>query len=117
MNMINRLWWLTVLSHALLMAGTVALVLHTARHGGALLAALAVLPLALPLPGLLRKSPYTGGWASMVTAFYCPFYLSDAYMHPPQRIALVALAVLAAVSFAATTLWAKGAAKRAKQGF
>jgi uncharacterized membrane protein len=79
------------------------------------LAFLSVLPLLLPLPGLLRSRGYTASWASLIVIFYSALLLAEAYMLPSMKGALVALALVAALDFAAMMLYAK-AQKRVDLG-
>ena len=112
---LNRLWLATLVVHIALAVGIAALILHSAERGGWLLAAMAVVPLLLPLPGLLRRKPRAGGWACLLVSFYVALLLADVYMHPAQAQALLALSVLAAADFVLLSLWVKGAAKFAKR--
>ena len=93
------------------------LVLH-----GALMAGLAiwcglgpglllVLPLAAPLPGLLRGSSYTAGWASMLLVFYVAGLLAEGVAQPARRGIGSALAVLAALDFVALLLFVRFSAR------
>lgn len=97
------------------MLGFTALIYSSAQAGAGLLSALALLPLLPSLPGLFRQQPRSGGWACLLVSIYCALLLADVYMHPSQRLPLMALAVLAAADFIALSLWVKAAAKWAKQ--
>ncbi len=57
-----------------------------------LLCALAVLPLLVPLPGLVRGRPYTYAWASLFTVPYLVFALTELLANPAARwVAAVSL--------------------------
>ena len=112
---LRQLWFAALLVHLLLIAALAALVIHSSARGGWLLAVLATAPLLASLPGLLRGSTYTGAWASLIAAFYGPFLLADAYMHPQGRGLIVAVATLGALDFVVLTLWVKASAKQARQ--
>ena len=104
---VTRLHRLTASLHAALIIALFALVAGRGTKAHLLLAALAVLPLLAPLPGLLRQKAYTAGWACMLVAFYAAFLLAEAYMLPSIKGALIALSVVAALDFVALVLYAK----------
>ena len=103
-----RLKWAMWALHISLAAGLFALIARSASLSHLLLATLAVLPLLLPLIGLLRARAYTASWASMLVSFYCALLLSEAYMLPALKLPLVLLATVAALDFVALMLFAKG---------
>lgn len=110
---LRQLWLAALAVHFSLIATLFALILLASNSGGWLLALLATAPLLASLPGLLRASTYTGAWASLIAAFYGPFLLADAYMHPAGRLGIVATACLGAADFVVLTLWVKAMAKNA----
>jgi uncharacterized membrane protein len=71
---------------------------------GTLPGALLSLPLALPLPGLLRGRSYTAGWASMLLVFYAGGLLAEGVAHPERRLAGTGIAAIAALEFVALLL-------------
>ena len=106
-----RAWWLlSTLLHLGLAVGLGALV---GQHAAWPLAVAAIFPLLLLLPGLLLARLHAGSRASLITVFYAPMLLGEAYMQPSQRTALVALAAVAACAFCAVVLWVKGAKRLA----
>ena len=103
-------------THGGLTLGLAWLIAGDGRTARVLLAAAAVLPLLLAWPGLLRGRAYTAAWASLLVAFYCALLLAEAYMQPAHKGALLVLATLAALDFAALTLFAKVQARAARAG-
>ena len=108
-SVVKRLKWLVWAAHFGLASGLYALIAGSGRESALVLATLAVLPLLLPVPGLLRGRAYTASWTSMLVAFYCALLLSEAYMQPAYKLPLLLLAVVAAADFVALMLFAKGA--------
>lgn len=68
---------------------------------------LLVLPLLLPLPGLLRGREYTYGWASMLLTFYVGSYLASGYAEPAQKWAAFGIAAVAAIDFVSLALYVR----------
>lgn len=66
-----------------------------------------ILPLLLPLPGLIRGRDYTHAWATMLLAFYVGGWLAAGYYNPAQKWISFGIAALAAVEFAALNLYVK----------
>ncbi|WP_293000183.1 DUF2069 domain-containing protein [Nevskia sp.] len=98
-------------------AWALALVLHIALIGGiwwwAGLAVgfLLILPLMAAVRGLIRKSRYTAGWMTLLVSGYCAALLGEAYAVPSRHQVGVALALVAAVEFAALTLFVRWSAR------
>jgi len=87
-------------SHLLL----IALMLIASRGGtGALL----VLPLLLPIAGILRGRAYTYSWACMLVVFYAAGYLASGYAQPMHKWSAFGLASIAAVDFVALVLYVR----------
>lgn len=91
---------LALISHCALIA---ALVLRSGLGNGLLL----IVPLLLPLPGLVKQRAYTYAWASMLVTFYVAGFLSGAYAHPEAKRVSFALAALAAVDFVSLVLYVR----------
>ena len=74
------------------------------REGGSWLALKAV-PLALALPGLLRRTRYTRQWLSLLLPFYAAEGIVRAFSEP-GRVRMLALTelLLAAIAFVAIML-------------
>lgn len=89
-------------SHLALMA---ILILSNFKSPVAL--AILVLPLLLPLPGLLRGRSYTYAWATMLLVFYVGGYLAAGYFDPAQKWLCFGIAGLAAIDFVALNLYVK----------
>lgn len=112
--------WLTALHYSVvvlhlgLIIGVAWLVARSATAGGLFLAVLAVAPLLFPAWGITRGVARTAAWGSMIVAFYCPWLLSEAYMHPSQKVWLVCLGITAALDFSGLMLLAKGISRQAK---
>ncbi|MGH8460805.1 MAG: DUF2069 domain-containing protein [Stenotrophobium sp.] len=66
-----------------------------------------VLPLLLPLPGLLRGRIYTFKWATMLLAFYVAGWLAAGYMQPAQKWSCFGVAALAALDFVGLNLFVR----------
>lgn len=107
-QMLMRLKWAMWALHLGLAAGLFALIARSGSISHLVLAALVILPLLLPLNGLLRARAYTASWASMLVTFYCALLLSEAYMMPALKLPLLLLASVAAFDFVALMLFAKG---------
>ena len=93
----------------ILLCVTWELFLAPLRPGGSWLV-LKVLPLLLPLPGILRGQRYTYQWASMLILLYFTEGVVRAFSDPGQsriyaslEIALSAIFYLCAIFFARTT--------------
>ena len=97
----------TLFLHGALTLALFALIVGRGSRAHVVLAVIAVLPLLAAVPGLLRRSGYTAGWACMVVSFYCALLLAEAYMMPTIKGALIALAVVAVFDFVALMLSAK----------
>ncbi|GGW95883.1 DUF2069 domain-containing protein [Alteromonas halophila] len=66
-----------------------------------------VLPLLLPLPGIVRGKPYTHAWANFVILLYIIHGITVAYAVPVERgFALVEL-VLASLMFCGCSVYAR----------
>ena len=66
-----------------------------------------VLPLLLPLPGLLKGKPYTHAWFNFVLMFYFLYSLTTIYTHPTEFwYALIEL-VLTTGAFVGATGYAR----------
>lgn len=68
---------------------------------------LIVLPLALALPGLLRRRAYTAGWMTLLLVLYVAGLLSEAYAIPSRRAIGLALSYVAVLEFAALVLFVR----------
>ncbi|HWU68712.1 MAG TPA: DUF2069 domain-containing protein [Stenotrophobium sp.] len=68
---------------------------------------LQVLPLLLPLPGLLRGRVYTFKWATMLLTFYVAGWLAAGTMQPAQKWLCFGIAALAALDFVALNLFVR----------
>lgn len=94
-------------------ARTLALVAHGAliaglsAYVGASAGLLFVLPLFVPLPGLLSARSYTFAWSTLLIVFYCGGLLAEAYVRPGDRLVLHALASVAALEFVALNLFVR----------
>ncbi len=81
----------------------VLMLLRAAGGPGSLL----VLPLLVPLPGILRGRRYTYSWACMLVVFYAAGYLAAGYAEPMQKSALFGIASIAAIDFVALVLYVR----------
>ncbi len=68
---------------------------------------LLILPLAAAVPGLLRRSAYTAGWATLLLVFYIAGLLSEAYSIPARREVAIALGTVAALEFVSLVLFVR----------
>ncbi len=91
-------------THLLLIAGLVA-------WCGWLPGILLSLPLLAPLPGLLRRSTYTAGWASMLLVFYVAGLLAEGVAVPGRRMIGTILSVFAALDFVGVVLFVRLSAR------
>jgi uncharacterized membrane protein len=89
-----------LLSHALLIIGLVA-------WCGWLPGVLLSLPLLAPVPGLLRRSTYTAGWASMLLVFYVAGLLAEGVAVPGRRGVGSLLSVFAALDFVGVAMFVR----------
>ncbi len=105
--LVRRVHLATLALHGFLTLGLFALAAASGSTARLVMALIAVVPLLLALPGLLRGSAYTAGWASMLVSFYCAMLMAEAYMTPSAKAPLIALSVIAALDFVALMLYAK----------
>jgi uncharacterized membrane protein len=89
-----------LLSHALLIVGLIA-------WCGWLPGILLSLPLLTPVPGLLRRSTYTAGWASMLLVFYVAGLLAEGVAVPERRGIGSLLSVFAALDFVGVAMFVR----------
>lgn len=66
-----------------------------------------VLPLAAALPGLIRRSTYTGGWLTLMLVFYVAGLLSEAFTMPARREIALGLSIVAMLEFVAVVLFVR----------
>lgn len=69
--------------------------------------ALYILPLLLPLKGMLQGKPYTHAWANFVVLFYIIGSLTVIYSHPEVRIYGIVELVLATGMFTGCCVYAR----------
>jgi uncharacterized membrane protein len=98
---------LSVWMRRLVLLSHVALIVAIVRVSAPVIAVLLIVPLLLPLPGLLRGRDYTHAWATMLLAFYVGGWLAAGYATPAQKGVCFVIAALAAVDFVALNLFVK----------
>lgn len=77
-------------------------------HINALTLAIAwVIPLLLPLPGILAGKPYTHAWANFILMFYFLHALTLLYVDNGERLLAVVELVLTFVAFIGNILYAR----------
>lgn len=77
-------------------------------HINALTLAIAwVIPLLLPLPGILAGKPYTHAWANFILMFYFLHALTLVYVDNGERLLAVVELVLTFVAFIGNILYAR----------
>lgn len=76
--------------------------------------AIALLPLLLPMRGILHGKPYTHAWASFLTMAYFSFGVDAAVHRSSDNWLGVVLAALSLVMFCGFIFYAKFAARAAK---
>ncbi len=69
------------------------------------------LPLLAPLPGLLRHSTYTAGWATMLVVFYVAGLMAEGVAIPARHGIGTALSVVAALDFVCLVLFVRFSAR------
>ena len=84
-----------------------ALIVMIALVSKPVIALVLIVPLLLPVPGLLRGRDYTHAWATMLLTFYVGGWLAAGYYNPAQKWISFGIAALAAVDFAALNLYVK----------
>jgi uncharacterized membrane protein len=89
-----------IASHLLLIA---LMLIGSGGGRGALL----IVPLLLPVAGILRGRAYTYSWACMLVVFYAAGYLASGYAQPTQQLSAFGLASVAAVDFVALVLYVR----------
>lgn len=72
---------------------------------------LVVLPLALGLPGLIRRRRYTAGWLTLLLSGYVAALLAEAAAVPSRHRIALGFAAVAAVEFAALVLYVRWSAR------
>ncbi|MES2489825.1 MAG: DUF2069 domain-containing protein [Pseudomonadota bacterium] len=95
----------TLLSHFLLIAAIVA------RNGYGVPMWLLVVPLLLPLPGLLRGRDYTFAWSTMLLVFYVGGYLAAGQANPAEKWICFGIAAIAALEFVSLSVYVKARSK------
>ncbi|MGH8457299.1 MAG: DUF2069 domain-containing protein [Stenotrophobium sp.] len=89
------------------LASHLALIVVLALYSGLSVRLIQILPLLLPLPGMLRGRVYTHAWATMLLAFYVAAWLAAGYMQPAQKWLCFGIAALAAVDFVCLNLFVR----------
>ncbi|TXI09234.1 MAG: DUF2069 domain-containing protein [Rhizobium sp.] len=97
-------YYVTVASH-------LALTAVIAMRSGWGVAMILVLPLLIPLPGLLRGRDYTFAWATMLLVFYVGGYLAAGHANPADKWACFGVAALAALEFVSLSVYVKARSK------
>ncbi|MDB5969640.1 MAG: hypothetical protein JWQ90_2090 [Hydrocarboniphaga sp.] len=69
--------------------------------------ALLILPLLLPIAGIIRGRAYTYSWACMLVVFYAAGYLASGYAQPMHKWSAFFLASIAALDFVALVLYVR----------
>ncbi|MCX7071299.1 MAG: DUF2069 domain-containing protein [Gammaproteobacteria bacterium] len=72
---------------------------------------LLVLPLALGLPGLIRRRRYTAGWLTLLLSGYIAGLMAEAASVPSRYGIALGFSGLAAVEFAALVLFVRWSAR------
>lgn len=72
---------------------------------------LLVAPLALGLPGLIRRRRYTAGWLTLLLSGYIAGLMAEAASVPSRYGIALGFSVLAAVEFAALVLFVRWSAR------
>ena len=75
--------------------------------GNILLAAVAAVPLLLPIRGILRGSLRAMTWGGYLAMLYLVIGVMEAWANPPQRIPAVAQVLLVAVFVAAVLVFSR----------
>jgi len=70
-----------------------------------------VVPLLLPLPGLLRGRDYTFAWSTMLLVFYVGGYLAAGHANPAEKWACFGVAAIAALEFVSLSVYVKTRSK------
>ncbi len=78
---------------------------------GLLTGFLLVLPLAIALPGLIRKKRYTAGWLTLLLSGYIAALVSEAASVPSRYTIALSFSAVAAVEFAALVLFVRWSAR------
>jgi uncharacterized membrane protein len=97
-------WWCALISHILLAGGLW-------YWAGALSGFLLTLPLWAALPGLIKRSTYTGGWTTLLLVFYVAVLLAEAFTVPARRQLAANFSELAMVEFVALVLFIRFTAR------
>lgn len=96
---------------ALALAGHFVLANGLWLWAGLLPGLLLVLPLALAVPGLVRRSTYTAGWMTLLLVLYIAALLSEAFSMPGRRTVALALSCTAMFEFIALVLFVRFTAR------
>jgi len=98
-------------ARAVALAAHVLLIVGLVAWCGWLPGILLSLPLLAPLPGLLRRSTYTAGWASMLLVFYVAGLLAEGVAVPGRRLIGTLLSIVAALDFVGVVLFVRLSAR------
>ncbi|MEW9796981.1 DUF2069 domain-containing protein [Alteromonas sp. CYL-A6] len=66
-----------------------------------------LLPLLLPLPGIIKGKPYTHAWANFIVLFYVVHALTVVYAVSPERTYALVELVLASAMFTGCAVYAR----------
>lgn len=75
-----------------------------------------VVPLALPLPGVIKGKPYTHAWANFIVMFYLIHGLTIIYAEPHEWLYAVIELVLATTMFIGCAVYARKRGQELGQG-
>lgn len=92
---------------ALALLSHVALIVAIARVSTPVIAVVLIVPLLLPLRGLLRAQDYTFAWATLLLTFYVGGWLAAGYAKPEQKWTCFGIAALGALEFVALNLFVR----------
>ena len=80
--------------------------------GNWILAAVAVIPLLLPLKGVLRGSLRSMTWAGYLVMLYLIIGIMEAWANPPQRVAALVQVVLVACFIGCLLVFSRSAGQK-----
>ncbi|MGQ8363746.1 DUF2069 domain-containing protein [Glaciecola sp. 1036] len=107
---VKRFRWLALTSHFLLllwMSIWYYLLDAGNDYSAGFIFVLFILPLLLPLKGIIAAKPYTHAWACFIVLWYFLHAITTLYAEPEQRLWATIELILASAMFAGCSLFAR----------
>lgn len=106
----KRLRFIALISHILLIVWMIIWYFgigSSAEYSTLFVFLLYILPLLLPLPGLIKAKPYTHAWCSFILLLYFLHAITVLYAEPSQVVYAAIELTLACIAFVGCSLFAR----------